>query len=141
LTAAQLDADSIPAETPSISNAKCDFIYYALQALLLRMHGYVKRQRLGTAGIFRVPGVGDTFQPPLLLRPVIDLLQYEVFCERIKTEIHAMLGGLTAVGIPSTLRFEPIGGTGHGLVDLIDKNDNKAIGGEAVLRIDNRCVV
>ncbi|KAJ7700145.1 subunit 17 of mediator complex-domain-containing protein [Mycena rosella] len=136
-----LDADSLPAEAPAVSHAKCDFIYYALQALLLRMHGYVKRQRLGTAGIFRVPGAAEASQPPLLLRPVIDLLQYEVFCGRIKAEIHAMLGALTAVGIPSTLRFEPIGGTGFGLVDLIDKNDDKAIGGEAVLRIDNRHTV
>lgn len=136
-----LDADSLPSVSPMVSHAKCDFIYYALQALLLRMHGYVKRQRLGTVGIFRVPSAAETFQLPLLLRPVIDLLQYEVFCERLKAEIHAMLGALTAVGIPATLRFEPIGGTGFGLVDLLDKNDDKAIGGEAVLRLDNQHTV
>ncbi|KAJ6599015.1 subunit 17 of mediator complex-domain-containing protein [Mycena vulgaris] len=136
-----LDADALPVAPPARSHAKCDFIYYALQALLLRMHGYVKRQRLGTAGIFRVAGAAEAFQPPLLLRPVIDLLQYEVFCARIRAEIRGVLDALTAAGIPAALRFEPIGGTGLGLVDLIDKNDDKAIGGEAVLRIDNRHTV
>ncbi|KAJ6536623.1 subunit 17 of mediator complex-domain-containing protein [Mycena sp. CBHHK59/15] len=111
-----IDMDSIPAQTSTISNAKCDFIYHTLHALLLRMHGYVKQQRLGTAGIFRTPGVTETFQPPLLLRPVIDLLQYEVFCERIKSELHSIAGALTAAGIPSHLRFESIGGTGQGLI-------------------------
>lgn len=138
----QLDADAVPAQPPEATNAKCDLIYYALQALLLRMHAYAKRQRLGTAGIFRAQGATDAPPPPLLLRPVIDLLQYEVFCARLHTELAAMRTALAAVGIPAALRFEPIGGTGHALVDLVDKSDDKerAIGGEAVLRIDNRCV-
>ncbi|KAJ7507873.1 subunit 17 of mediator complex-domain-containing protein [Mycena galericulata] len=138
-----LDSDTVPAEPPAATNAKCDLIYFALQALLLRMHAYAKRQRLGTAGIFRPPGVSDALPPPLLLRPVIDLLQYEVFCARLRTELAAMRDALAAVGIPAALRFEPIGGTGHALVDLIDKSDDKdrAIGGEAILRVDNRHTV
>ncbi|KAJ7781186.1 subunit 17 of mediator complex-domain-containing protein [Mycena metata] len=139
-----LDEDAIPATPPEVSNAKSDFIYYALQALLLRLHGHVKRQRLGTAGIFRPPGAADALASPLLLRPVIDLLQYEVFCARLHTEMQATASALTAAGIPVLLRFAPIGGTGHALVDLLDRagpDDAKAIGGEAVLRIDHRHTV
>ncbi|KAJ6539396.1 subunit 17 of mediator complex-domain-containing protein [Mycena capillaripes] len=136
-----IDTDAIPATPAAGSNAKCDFIYYALQALLLRLHGHAKRQRLGTAGVFRPPSLSDAAQPPLLLRPVIDLLQYEVFCARLQAEMLAMSGALTAVGISSALRFEPVGGTGQGIVDLLDANDDKALGGEAVLRIDNRHTV
>ncbi|KAJ7754261.1 subunit 17 of mediator complex-domain-containing protein [Mycena maculata] len=138
-----LDADAVPTEPPVAANAKGDLIYYALQALLLRMHAYLKHQRLGTAGIFRAPGTADASPPPLLLRPVIDLLQYEVFCARLRAELAVMRAALAAVGIPAALRFEPIGGTGHALADLIDKRDDKerAIGGEAVLRIDNRHTV
>ncbi|KAJ7179089.1 subunit 17 of mediator complex-domain-containing protein [Mycena filopes] len=118
-----LDRDAIPIPPPEISNAKGDFIYYALQALLLRLHGHVKRQRLGTAGIFRPPGAVDAAPPSLLLRPVIDLLQYQVFCGRLRAEMDAMAAALTAAGIPALLRFAP------------------AIGGEAVLRIDHRHTV
>ncbi|KAJ7283599.1 subunit 17 of mediator complex-domain-containing protein, partial [Mycena rebaudengoi] len=148
-----LDTDSLPAD-PSPSNAKCDLIYYVLQALLLHMHAYAKQQRLGTVGIFRVAPADSAAavqqqqqqQPPapLLLRPVIDLLQYEVFCERIKVEMQGLIGALSAAGIPATLRFEAVGGTGHGLVDLVDRSggeDSKGVGGEAVLRIDNRHTV
>ncbi|KAJ7047317.1 subunit 17 of mediator complex-domain-containing protein [Mycena alexandri] len=139
-----LDEDAIPITPPEVSNAKGDFIYYALQALLLRLHGHVKRQRLGTAGIFRPPGAADALPSPLLLRPVIDLLQYEVFCARLQAEMRATATALTAAGIPVLLRFAPVGGTGHALVDLLDRaaaDDAKAIGGEAVLRIDHRHTV
>ncbi|KAJ6485074.1 subunit 17 of mediator complex-domain-containing protein [Mycena vitilis] len=136
-----VDADATPPTPAAGSNARCDFIYYALQALLLRLHGHAKRQRLGTAGVFRAPSTSDAVSTPLLLRPVIDLLQYEVFCARLQSEMLGMGGALTAVGIASTLRFEPVGGTGQGLVDLLDSNDGQALGGEAVLRIDHRHTV
>jgi len=104
------------------------------------MLGHRKLQRLGTAGIFRPPSAVDTSPPRLLLQPIIDLLQYQVFCERVKSEIDTVVQALTAVGIPSTLRFDPVGEIGRELVNLFDEKDSKIIGGEAVLRIDNRCV-
>jgi mediator of RNA polymerase II transcription subunit 17 len=72
---------------------------------------------------------------------VIELLQYQVFCARLQAEMVAMGSALTAVGILSALRFEPVGGTGQGLVDLLDAHDDRALGGEAVLRIDARHTV
>ncbi|KAF8195839.1 subunit 17 of mediator complex-domain-containing protein [Mycena galopus ATCC 62051] len=153
-----IDADALPSTAGGATNAKCDFIYYALQALLLRLHGHAKRQRLGAIGVFRPPNASDTSPPPLLLRPVIDLLQYEVFLGRLRTEMNAMGNALRAVGIPSALRFEAVGGTGQGLVELLDAGDDRestkdtressgarqkaqGLGGEAVLRIDARHTV
>ncbi|KAJ7638863.1 subunit 17 of mediator complex-domain-containing protein [Roridomyces roridus] len=139
-----LDADSVPSAPPLESTTKCDLIYYALRALLLRIHSYAKTQRLGTAGIFHAAGTSETATPPLLLRPIIDLLQYEVFCNRLRTELVAMRAALTGAGIAAALRFEPIGGTGLALVDLIDRSEDdqeRAVGGEAVMRIDARHTV
>lgn len=110
-----------------------------------------------------------TDPPPLLLRPVIDLLQYEVFLGRLRAEMGAMGDALRAVGIANALRFDAVGGTGQGLVALLDvgaEKDNKdarditikeraqalglggespqaqvQVGGEAVLRIDARHTV
>ncbi|KAJ7904566.1 subunit 17 of mediator complex-domain-containing protein [Mycena olivaceomarginata] len=161
-----IDADALPS-AGSTNNAKCDFIYYALQALLLRLHGHAKRQRLGAIGVLRPAHATDP--PPLLLRPVIDLLQYEVFLGRLRAEMGAMGDALRAVGIANALRFDAVGGTGQGLVALLDvgaEKDNKdarditikeraqalglggespqaqvQVGGEAVLRIDARHTV
>ncbi|KAJ7908311.1 subunit 17 of mediator complex-domain-containing protein [Mycena leptocephala] len=90
-----------------------------------------KTATTGTAGVFRAPSAADSSSPPLLLRPVIELLQYQVFCARLQAEMVAMGSALTAVGILSALRFEPVGGTGQGLVDLLDAHDDRALGGEA----------
>ncbi|KAJ6515843.1 subunit 17 of mediator complex-domain-containing protein [Mycena sanguinolenta] len=149
-----IDPDVLPL-AGGANNAKCDFIYYALQALLLRVHGHAKRQRLGSIGVFRPPAASEGPAPPLLLRPVIDLLQYEVFLGRLHGEMHTMERALEAVGIMSALRFEAVGGTGQELVTLLDAGDDKesgkdardaakpqqALGGEAVLRIDARHTV
>ncbi|KAJ7228621.1 subunit 17 of mediator complex-domain-containing protein [Mycena pura] len=136
-----LDADTIHNTPPGVSNAKCDLIYHMLQALLLRMHGHAKRVRLSGAGLFQPPGAPDAPPAPLLLRPVIDLLQYEVFCARVEAEISAARDALNAVGILATLRFVPVGGTGQALMELLDASEERVIGGEAVLRIDNRHTV
>lgn len=42
------------------------------------------------------------------------------------------------VGILSTLRFDPVGETGNQLIQSFNDNTSKVIGGEAVLRIENR---
>ncbi|KAJ7276450.1 subunit 17 of mediator complex-domain-containing protein [Mycena haematopus] len=148
-----IDADALP-PAGSANNAKGDFIYYALQALLLRLHGHAKRHRLGAIGVFRPPNASDGSPPPLLLRPVIDLLQYEVFLGRLRAEMDAMGHALRVVGIGNALRFEAVGGTGQGLVALLDAGDDResgkdardsgkaqGLGGEAVLRIDARHTV
>ncbi|KAG6902224.1 hypothetical protein C0995_002856 [Termitomyces sp. Mi166 len=94
-------------------------------------------QRLGSMGVGGV--AKDNLHPPPILQPVIDLLQYQVFCERIKSEIDQMVAALSVAGIKSSLRFNPVGETGRQLVQLIENGGN-VIGGEAVLRIDDRYV-
>ncbi|KAF5388061.1 hypothetical protein D9615_000456 [Tricholomella constricta] len=134
-----LDDETLPSESSDeLIKEKCNLVYYALQALLLRRHGYLKSQRLGTAGVIRPPM--ELLHPLPILQPIIDLLQYQVFCTRIKSEIDRMISALSAAGIPSSLRFDPVGETGRQLVQFFDSSAGKVIGGEAVLRIDNRYV-
>ncbi|KAF7292438.1 Mediator of RNA polymerase II transcription subunit 17 [Mycena chlorophos] len=136
-----LDDDAIPPQPPEISAAKCDLLYHMLQALLLRRHAYVKHIRLSNAGVFRRPDAPDPRPPPLILRPIIDLLQYEVFCHRIRTEMTTACAGLHVVGIEAMLRFVPIGGTGQNLMALLSDADENSVSGQALLRIDNRHTV
>lgn len=117
--------------------AKCDLIYHALHALLLRIHSHTKSSRLGKAGVFVLPGVAVPSPPPLL-QPVIDLLQYQVFCDRVKKEVDKVVRGLTRAGVPTKLRFEPIGEVGSELIQLFETNDQKKLGGEVVLLINDR---
>ncbi|RDB22683.1 Mediator of RNA polymerase II transcription subunit 17 [Hypsizygus marmoreus] len=134
-----LDSESRPSQSlDDKSTEKCNLIYFALHALLLRRHAYLKERRLGAAGIIRPAIPYEASQLPPILQPIIDLLQYQVFCQRIKTEIDKMAKALSAAGISSTLRFDFVGETGRQLVRLFENKSSKVIGGEAVLRIDNR---
>ena len=119
----------------------CDLIYSSLHALLLRRHGYLKLRRLGGPGVSGTAGTVETPHVPPLLQPIIDLLQYRVFCDRIKSEFDKAARALSMVGILSTLRFHPVGETGRQLIRSFGENNAKVIGGEAVLRIENRYVV
>jgi mediator of RNA polymerase II transcription subunit 17 len=75
------------------------------------------------------------------LQPIIDLLQYQVFCDRIKVELDKMVSALLKAGIPSLLRFDVVGESGHQLVEhFAAKETARRIGGEALLRIDVRQV-
>ncbi|KAG6890572.1 hypothetical protein C0992_000580 [Termitomyces sp. T32_za158] len=115
---------------------KCNLIYFALHALLLRRHGFFQAQRLGTIGVGGI--ARDNSPPPPILQPIIDLLQYQVFCARTKLELKKMVAALSLVGIQASLHFNPIGETGRQLVQLLESSGGKVIGGEAILRIDNR---
>ncbi|KAF5344117.1 hypothetical protein D9758_008900 [Tetrapyrgos nigripes] len=136
-----LDADFVSAsssdETKALHQAKCDLIYHYLFALLLRKHSYQKSQRHRLA-----PQPRNAPQSsPTVLRPIIDLIQYEVFCERIKSQLDAVTTSLSAAGIKSILRFKPVGEAGKELITIpIDESD-RGIGGESLLRIDNRHTV
>lgn len=100
----------------------------------------MKLQRLGSTGIIRLPALLETAHAPPILRPIIDLIQYQVFCGRIKSEIDKMVEALFMVGIPANLRFDPVGETGRDLVRFFDEDGSNVVGGEAVLRIDNRYI-
>jgi mediator of RNA polymerase II transcription subunit 17 len=67
-------------------------------------------------------------------------LQYEVFCKRVKFEIDKMISALSKAGIPSMLRFDAVGEVGCELVKMFEDNFSYKLGGEAILRIDDRYV-
>lgn len=139
----KVDSDRVDPSVPSddsIIETKCNLIYHVLHALLLRQHNYIKFKRLGSAGIHRPPSTADTSSPPLLLQPIIDMLQYQVFCERVKSEADTMVGALTEAGVPSTLRFNPVGEIGKELVGFLTESQQRPIGGDAILRADDRSV-
>jgi mediator of RNA polymerase II transcription subunit 17 len=137
--------DSAAAEDAVLGDAclaaswKCDLIYWALHALLLRLHGHLKRKRLGTTGLVRAQSTIPS-PPPPILQPIIDFLQYEVFCDRVKLELERAVQGLRKAGVSANLRFQTIGENGQQLVALLNDPRRKNVTGEAVLRIDRRYV-
>jgi mediator of RNA polymerase II transcription subunit 17 len=76
-----------------------------------------------------------------MLQPIIDFLQYEVFCRRVKAELDRAVEALAKAGVRSTLRFEPVGENGQQIVELLEEQTRRKLSGEAVLRIDNRYVI
>ena len=137
-----LQVDSATAESPLSSNddgAICDLISAVLRVLLLRAYTYMKRQRLARTSISR--SAAQTITPtPRLLQPIIDILQYQTFCERVDTELDAVANVLRLSGVSAKLQFQTVGGSGEKLVSQLVDDTPKSIGGEAVLRIDERCV-
>ncbi|KIK68089.1 hypothetical protein GYMLUDRAFT_154807 [Collybiopsis luxurians FD-317 M1] len=129
----------LAAQNP-IDQAKSDFIYHYLLTLLLRRHAHAKSRRLGTiASSHSSPPVLDPSQTNLpVLQPIIDQLQYQVFCERIFTQLNIVRLALTATGIPATLRFNPVGEVGTELIKIPADNEVRTLGGVCTLRIDNR---
>lgn len=136
-----VDGDAVNAQESKKSDdrlsATCNLIYFALQGLLLSLHASQKSQRLSSANTQLPPSVFPNKAP--LLQPIIDLLQYQVFCDRIKVELDKMVSALLKAGIPSSLRFDVVGESGHQLVEhFAAKETARRIGGEALLRIDVR---
>ncbi|KAF8165297.1 subunit 17 of mediator complex-domain-containing protein [Crassisporium funariophilum] len=107
----------------------CELIYHVLHVLLLR-----RRSRLGAE---KQDGNSTNELAPLVLQPIIDILQYQVFCERVDMKLREAVAALNAVGIPSALSFNAVGETGHELISLLCESGRNVIGGEAVIRIDN----
>lgn len=135
-----VDGDAVNAQESNNSDerlsATCNLIYFALQGLLLSLHASQKSQRLSSANT-HLPSVFPNKAP--LLQPIIDLLQYQVFCDRIRVELDKMVSALLKAGVPSSLRFDAVGESGHQLVEHFAANETaRRIGGEALLRIDVR---
>lgn len=124
---------------PKTLSATCDLIHATLQALLLAMHASDKSKRVSTPGSERPLAVANTQPSSELLQPVIDLLQYQQFCVKIKAELDKMVSALAHAGVPCTLRFHPVGETGQSLQHrLTGETALKRVGGEALLRLDER---
>ena len=75
-----------------------------------------------------------------MLQPVYNMLQYRLFCNRIEMELKNMGQAMSQAGVPSKVRFNAVGETGTQLVDFLRGEDHSRIGGDAVLRVDNRSV-
>lgn len=120
----------------------CDLIFATLHVLLLRAHTFLKQHRIGRATTLRNTPAQQQQQPvnpPPLLLPIVELLQYRVFCDRVHVEIGRLADGLRAAGVPVKLRATKVGENGEQLVAMLTKTDGpQTLGGETHLRIDNR---
>ncbi|KAL1694553.1 subunit 17 of mediator complex-domain-containing protein, partial [Schizophyllum commune] len=146
-----------PTPTSPTDAGKCDLIYAALQALLLRQHAINKKRRLSPPGALStdpsnpasstssstqpfLPGAPYLQHAPPILQPIIDLIQYAVFCDRIRGEMERMARAVRAVGIPCGLRFDRVGELGVELTRMLGEEQviNRPVGGEGVLVVDDR---
>ncbi|KAI0053554.1 hypothetical protein FA95DRAFT_1481195 [Auriscalpium vulgare] len=125
-----------PGSKPALQ-AKCDLIYHLLHVLLLRVHAYTKSKRLGDEASTHTDGQQAAPQSRAILHPVIDLLQYEVFCDRIKSEMQKIVAALRQAGVATIFRFDTVGENGSDIVKLLSSGGLERIGGDAVIRIDN----
>ncbi|KAK1236632.1 hypothetical protein PQX77_000184 [Marasmius sp. AFHP31] len=134
------EIENLTRDKDPLGQAKCDFIYHYLLALLLRRHTYQKRRRLGMNGSSQSVGGVDQ-HAPLVLQPVIDILQYQVFCRRIRSELDDVCSSLNKAGISTTLRFSAVEEIGKELVKFVSESNSRGIGGEATLRVDDRYTI
>ncbi|KAF8897582.1 subunit 17 of mediator complex-domain-containing protein [Infundibulicybe gibba] len=123
------DGQLVPGDQTTTASSECDLVYHCLRVLLLRRHAHLKYHRLGVAGVARLAIPPDALIPPLL-QPIIDLLQYRVFCERIQNELNKVTSALDIAGIQSSLSLNLVGETGPGLLNMFTGTVDKAIGGE-----------
>jgi mediator of RNA polymerase II transcription subunit 17, fungi type len=133
---------------PGPETPRCDFIYHALHLLLLRLHLHQKLERLGNAGVVRdihpIPPQAQQAQKQIglaVLQPLIDVLQYQVFCDQTIGELDTAVKVLTIAGVNASLKFTPVGETGKELFQLFAENSPKRWGGEAILKIDRKYAV
>ncbi|KZV82752.1 hypothetical protein EXIGLDRAFT_684588 [Exidia glandulosa HHB12029] len=139
----QLSFTLVPSATCNNSDEEpssplCDLIHAALKLLLLRRHSFVKKQRSSTSTSLTASTTAPIqAPPPKILQPIIDLIQYQSFCDRIANELRKVCAALWAVGVHAKMRMTRVGESGNDLVALLDSPDG-SIGGEAVLRVAHR---
>ncbi|KZT74377.1 hypothetical protein DAEQUDRAFT_761241 [Daedalea quercina L-15889] len=134
-----VDSDSEQnAQISGTTVATCNFVAAAFRVLLLRVHSYLRSERIKRTGSIRTPSQPFIALPPPVLQPVIDLLQYEVFCDRVRAEFDRIVSALRQAGVPAKMHFEAMAGSGEEFLRLITDNRPKPVGGEARIRIDNR---
>jgi mediator of RNA polymerase II transcription subunit 17 len=129
------------ANSDPVSQAKCDLIYDFLYHLLLREHSHKRLTRMGASETAPKLRADMTFPSVLtlaLLQPVIDLLQYEYFCVRVKAEMNKTVQVLRRAGVPVKFHFDAVGEDGAGVLESLISGGNGRIAGITVIRIDNR---
>lgn len=130
------------ANSDPVSQAKCDLIYDFLHLLLLREHSHKRLTRMGASETAPKLRADMTFPSVLLtlalLQPVIDLLQYEYFCVRVKAEMNKTVQVLRRAGVPVKFHFDAVGEDGAGVLESLISGGNGRIAGITIIRIDNR---
>lgn len=76
-----------------------------------------------------------------LLQPVIDLLQYELLCTRVKAEMDNTVHILRRAGVPVMFHFDAVGEDSCGVLNSLIDTGTGHISGVTTIRIDNRRVV
>ncbi|KAL5488212.1 hypothetical protein ACEPAI_6320 [Sanghuangporus weigelae] len=117
-------------------HALCDLIASSLPIFLLRQHAHAKVIRLKLLPK-QTQFTPRPTQQPQVLQPIIELLQYHVFLNRVRGELMRAVTRLRAVGVPVDLRFEDVAETGKLVLDALLEGKER-IGGEAVLKIGGR---
>lgn len=131
------------ANSGPVSQVKCDLIYDFLHLLLLREHSHRRLTRIGVSETspskLRADVALPLVHPTLaLLHPVIDLLQYEYFCVRVKAEMSKTVQILRRAGVPVKFHFDAVGEDGAGVLESLTSGGTGRIGGITIIRIDNR---
>ncbi len=135
-------------DSDPISRARCDLIYNFLHLLLLREHSRRRLARIGapdaassrlhTDQAFPLTSIQSTVA---LLQPVIDLLQYELLCTRVKAEMNNIVQILRRAGVPVKFHFDAVGEDSAGVLESLIGTGTGHISGVTTIRIDNRRVV
>ena len=132
-------------DSDPISRAKCDLIYNFLHLLLLREHSRRRLARTGTTEASTLRPHTDPAFPSVsiqstvpLLQPVIDLLQYEFFCVRVKAEMNRIVQILRRAGVPVKFHFDTVGEDGTVILESLIGGGTGCISGATAIRIDNR---
>src|SRR6266702_262431 len=131
------------ANSDPVSQAKCDLVYDFLHLLLLRENSHRRLTRIGVSQTSPSKLRADVALPPVhptlaLLHPVIDILQYEYFCVRVKAEMSKTVQVLRRAGVPVKFHFDAVGEDGAGVLDSLISGGTGRIGGITIIRIDNR---
>ena len=116
----------------------CDLVYSLLGVLLSRAHRVSKDLRLRrmTAAFALTPPP----PPPPVLQPIIDLLQYREFWERVRDEIDRVVDALRAAGVRTKAHYDPVADGGDVLTRALLADKTSPVSGDALLRIDDRQV-
>ncbi|CDO75576.1 hypothetical protein BN946_scf184858.g16 [Trametes cinnabarina] len=78
-----VDSDCMALQQSEDADPLCDLIFMSSHILLLRAHAALKTRRLQKTSISRTVVAAPAAQPPSLLQPIIDMLQYREFWERV----------------------------------------------------------
>ncbi|KAI9001021.1 subunit 17 of mediator complex-domain-containing protein [Trametes punicea] len=133
-----VDGNSVARQTGDHNDPLCDFVYFSLHILVLRAHSASKAQRLSKTSIARSGTVLPPPPPAPLLQPIIEILQYREFWERVRDEVDRVVSALRLAGVSARVHYNPVADSGEALLVALQSEKSDSVGGEVLLRIDER---